>query len=152
MIPKFKHNVKTFKGIDRSEDLVYCQYNDGELTIAKHLPKRKIYPENRNFGAISSNLHHLYESLSPEYKSDLATYTLMYRGLKHDPHKIPMSAYSIFTRMMWALEKQSPEIALLTITREDILKHEYPIRSIVEAMKSGMLFNIPEASMLNHEI
>gem|GEM_PF-3991037 len=52
MKPTFKHCVKTFKGINRKEGLVYCSYNDGDLIIAKRLPKRKPTSQNHQMGNI----------------------------------------------------------------------------------------------------
>jgi hypothetical protein len=150
--PKFKHNVKTFRGVDRSEGLVYCEYNHGELVIAKKLPNRELNNNNRSFGAISSNLRKLYQTLSEEYKSDLASYTLMFRSVMYDPRKISMSAYSIFTKMLWKLKHQFPEIDLATITKDDILKNEYLVRTVIEAMDAGLLIQIDEANMLDSKM
>jgi hypothetical protein len=152
MKPSFKHAVKNTRGIDRKEDLVYCEYNQGELIITRHLPKRPLYDSNRNFGTICSNLRHLYGTLSAEYKNDLSSYTLMYRSIMYDSHKIALSAYSIFTKMMWALKKQYPKIDLKILTREEILKNEYPVSSIAEAMGKGLVMVIKEAEMLNHKM
>jgi hypothetical protein len=152
MKPKFKHAIKTSHGVDRKEDLVYCEYNQGELIIAKHLPKRPLYETNRNFGFICSHLRQLYSTISAEYKQDLATYTLMYRSVSYDSQKIPISAYSIFTKMMWSLKKKFPEIDLSTITREEILAQGYPVRNIQESMKAGLILEIEEAGLLVHEM
>jgi hypothetical protein len=150
MKPRFKHNVKTTHGIDRKEDLVYCEYNEGELIIAKHLPQRPLYNSNISFGNISTNLRLLYETLSPDFKQDLSSYTMMYRSVRHNPHKIAISSYSIFTKMIWNLKKQMPEIDLLILCRNDILKNEYPVRTVAEAMKTGLLLKIEEAMILDH--
>jgi hypothetical protein len=50
------------------------------------------------------------------------------------------------------IENQFSEIDLVTLTREDILKKEYPVRSIVESMQAGMLQDIPEAMVLDKKI
>jgi len=152
MKPVFKHSVKGFRGVDRTEDLVYCKYNHGELVIARKLPQRQIDDSNRNFGMISSNLRLLYRTLSFEYQQDLSSYTMMYRSLMYNPHKISLSAYSLFTKMMWKLKKLIPEADLSCINKEDILQHEFPIKTIAEAMKAGLLLHIEEAGMLTSKI
>jgi hypothetical protein len=38
------------------------------------------------------------------------------------------------------------------ITRENILKNEYPVRTVLEAMDTGLLLLIEEALMLIHEM
>jgi hypothetical protein len=152
MKTKFRHNVKSVQGHDRSEDEVYCSYNNGDLMITRKMPHRDVYETNKKFGRISSNIHKLYKTLSEEYIRDLSNYSLALQSVAYNPNKIPMRSFGVFTRMMWALKKRFPEIDLEAITREDIIKNEYLIRSIVEAMMNGLLVNIPEAEMLTAEI
>jgi hypothetical protein len=152
MKPVFKHGLKGFQGTNRSEDLVYCSYNQGELIIAKKRPHRKADTNNRNFASIGKNLGNLFRTFTAEYKSDLHTYTLLLHSVAHNPHKIDVSPYMVYTKMMWTLKRLNPDIDLSTITREDILKNGYPVRSVNEAMRSGLLWNIPEAAMLEHKI
>ncbi|HPT71938.1 MAG TPA: hypothetical protein PLE74_06625 [Candidatus Cloacimonadota bacterium] len=52
----FKHCVKTFKGINRKECLVYYSYNGGDLIIAKRLTNRKLTSQNHEMGNIIANL------------------------------------------------------------------------------------------------
>jgi hypothetical protein len=152
MKPTFKHNVKAFKGINRKEDLVYCNYNDGEIVIARTLPKRQATEQNHYFGAITKNLHELYKSVSPEYKLDLSNYAKLYSTLSAISCKLAPSASALFTKMLWNLKKQFPEIELAKITKDQILNCGYPIVTIQEAMGRGMLLKIPEASMLDRKI
>jgi hypothetical protein len=148
----FKHSVRTFRGVNRKEDLVYCHYNNGNLVITRTLPKREITEKNHTFGAITKHLHDLYKSISAEYKLDLANYAKLYSTLSNVNCKLSPSASALFTGMMWKLKGQFPEIDLVTLTKEDILKHEYPVRSVFESMQNGLLTNIPEASILTHEM
>jgi|WetSurMetagenome_2_1015567.scaffolds.fasta_scaffold299829_1 hypothetical protein len=152
MKPTFKHNVKTFKGINRKEDLVYCKYNDGEIIIVRTLPKRQATEQNHHFGAITKNLHDLYASVSPEYKLDLSNYAILHYQLQATSHKLQASGSAIFTKMLWNLKKQFPNIELSKISRDEILDYGYPIVTILEAMGSGMLLKIPEAMILDRKI
>jgi hypothetical protein len=152
MKPTFKHRVKTFKGVNRKENLVYYEYNDGDLVIARTLPKREITERNHTFGAITKHLHELYASVSPEYKLDMSNYAILHSRLPATSHKLQASGSALFTGMMWKLKKQNPDIDLTTIQRDDIRKQGYPIRTILEAMNAGMLLEIPEASMLDRKI
>ncbi len=52
--------------------------------------------------------------------------------------------------MMFALKRQIPEVDLSTITKDDILKQEYPVITVVDAMLVGLLLVIPEAGMLTN--
>ncbi len=150
MKTKFKNAVRSFHGINRKEKLVYTLYNNGELPITKNLPIREITEDNHKFGKITKNLHVLFESLSTEYKRDLANYALALQSTHPSKDKIAIRAYGLFSRMMWSLKKQHPEIDLATLTREDILQNGYLVRTIVEAMQNGLLLEIEEASMLTH--
>ncbi len=152
MKPLFRHSVRGFKGINRKEDLVYCEYNNGELILARTLPKRKPTTQNVEMGKITRNLHKLYESVSAEYKRDLATYALLLQSKHPTKGKIAIRAYGLFSKMLWTLKKQQPEIDLLTITRQEIITYQYPVRSVMEAMQEELLLEIEEANMLTHEI
>jgi hypothetical protein len=152
MKAKFKHNVKTFHGINRREGIVYTLYNNGELLIAKNLPNREITEGNHNFGKITKNLHILFETVSTEYKRDLSIYALLLQSTHPTRGKIAIRAYGLFSRMMWKLKSQFPEIDLVTLTKEDILNQGYPSRTVAEAMKAGLLLEIEEGKMLDKEM
>jgi hypothetical protein len=143
---KFKGSIRGMRGINRKEDLVYCNYNKGQLNVVRTLPKREATEQNVAFGKITTNLHNLYITISPEYKRNMSIYAIFLSQLPGVFRK--PSGYALFIRMMWALRNRYPEIDLETITREDILNNEYPIRSVVEAMQSGVLTHIAEAEML----
>jgi hypothetical protein len=152
MKPTFKHNVRTFKGINRKEGLTYCRYNNGNLIIAKTLPKREATAQNHTFGTITKHLHELYKSVSPGYKLDLSNYAILHSQLPAISHKLQASGSALFTGMMWKLKHLYPEIDMATITKEDILKNEYPVRTVRESMENGLLLEIPEAMMLEHKM
>jgi len=99
-------------------------------------------------GNILANLHELYETISPEYKQDLNTYCLLLQVKVPDKRKVPLRAWGLFVKMMWALKRMYSEIDLCEINREDILKNEYPISTVGEAMDIGILFHIEEANIL----
>jgi hypothetical protein len=147
---KFKGSIRGMRGINRREDLVYCNYNKGLLNVVRTLPKREATEQNVSFGKTTTNLHDLYKSTSPEYKENMSVYAIFLSQLP-EVYRKP-SGYALFIRMMWTLKKKFPEIDLETITREDIIKHEYPIRTVAEAMASGVLLHIVEAMMLTSTI
>jgi hypothetical protein len=149
---KFRHAVKGFHGKFKAEGLVYCKYNDGALYLTRKYPCYTPSIQNEKIGIISKNLKQLYVSISPEYKMDLKNYCQLMIKYTDLSEKLPTSCYATYTKMMWALKKQFPEIDLTILTREDILKHEYPVRTVVEAMKEGLLLEIEEASMLEHKM
>ncbi len=152
MKTKFKNTVRSFHGINRKEKLVYTLYNNGELQIVKNLPDREITEDNHKFGKITKNLHFLFESVSADYKHDLANYALALQSTHPTKDKIAIRAYGLFSRMLWSLKKQHPEMDLATLTRQDIISNQYPVKSVVEAMNAGLLTVIEEANMLTHEM
>jgi hypothetical protein len=149
---KFRHAVKAFQGKFKSEGLVYCKYNDGALYRVRKYPCYTASDQNHIIGNAGRNLGKLFKTLSVEYKNDLKTYSALMSNYTDLADKIPANCYANYLRMMWALKKQIPEIDLSTITKEDILKHEYPVRTVVEAMEAILLPNIEEAQMLTNVI
>lgn len=148
----FKHAIQRFIGTNTKEDLVYCSYNHGDLQIVRTRPRRETDENNKSFGSVGANLSRLYHSLSEEYLNDLKSYTLMLATVQYDPNKLPMGHYAVFTRMVWSLKGQFPEIDMSTVSRDDILNAGYPVYSVKEAMESGHLFMIPEAMCLDRKI
>jgi hypothetical protein len=147
---KFRHAVKAFHGKFKSEGLVYCKYNDGALYLTRKYPCYTASDQNHKIGNAGRNLGSLFYQLSEEYKNDLKIYAKLLVSYTDLSEKIPASYYIIFTKMIWALKKQIPDIDLSNITKDDILNHEYPVRTILEAMQSGLLLAIPEANLLEH--
>ncbi len=146
----FKHAVKSFRGTNRKEELYYSSYKNGEVVIAKTLPEPTIKAHHHIFGTITKHLHKMYKTLSAEYKLDLSCYAKLFSTLPENNDKLPASGSALFTGMLWKLKKLHPEIDLATITREEIVQNEYPMRSVVESMQNGLLVEIEEASMLDH--
>jgi hypothetical protein len=149
---KFRHAVKALHGKFKSEGLVYCKYNDGALYRARKYPCYTASEQNHKIGNAGKNLGRVFHTLSVEYKNDLKTYSALMTNYTDLAEKIPANCYANYLKMMWALKKRYPDVDLATITKEEILKMEYPIRSILEAMKSEILQSIPEANILTNEM
>jgi hypothetical protein len=149
---KFRHAVKSFHGKFKSEGLVYCKYNDGALYLTRKYPCYTPSDHNHEIGDAGRNLGKLFKDISPDYKNDLRTYSKLMTNYTNLSDKIPANCYAYYLKMMFALKKLIPDADLATITRDDILKHEYPVRTVLEAMKNGLLLDIPEASMLEHKL
>jgi hypothetical protein len=149
MKTKFKHFVRSFKGKLKSEGLVYCNYNHGLLCVARKYPNFQAEERHHRFGLINTNLKQLYASVTYEYKMDLNNYSKLLIHYTNLSEQRPATHYAIFLKTMWALKKQFPEIDLSVLTKEDILQHEYPVRTVVEAMEAGYLLMISEAKMLS---
>jgi|WetSurMetagenome_2_1015567.scaffolds.fasta_scaffold448000_1 hypothetical protein len=149
---KFRHAVKAFHGKFKAEGLVYCKYNDGALYLTRKYPHYTPSDQNHKIGNAGKNLGNLFKQFSEEYKNDLKIYSKLLVNYTDLSEKIPASYYNVYTKMMWALKRQIPEIDLSTITKDDIMKHEYHVRTVLEAMKAGLLLKIPEANILEHKM
>ncbi len=149
---RFRHAVKGFFGKFRTEGLVYCKYNDGALCLIRKYPYYTASEQNHKIGNAGRNLGKLFWLISDDYKNDLRIYSKLMMHYIDLSEKIPASCYAHFIKMMFALQKQIPAVDLSSITREEILEHEYPVRIVVEAMKAGLLMDIPEAALLIHEM
>lgn len=149
---KFRHAVKAFQGKFKAEGLVYCRYNDGALYLVRKYPRYTPSDHNHEMGNAARNMGKLFRSVSAEYKSDLKTYAALMNNYTDLSEKLPAHCYAHFTQMMWALKRKIPEINLATLTIDDILINEYPVRSVAEAMEAGLLPAIPEGMMLTNRL
>jgi hypothetical protein len=149
---KFRHAVKAFHGSFKAEGLVYCKYNDGALYLTRKYPTYTASDQNHKIGNAGRNLGMLFRSVSEEYKNDLKTYAKLMTNYTNLEDKIPANSYAYFTKMMFALKKLFLDIDLNTLTKDDILKNEYPVMTVVGAMGAGLLFAIPEGSILDHQM
>jgi hypothetical protein len=152
MKTKFTNCVRSFSGRLKSQGLVHCKYNQGNLIITRKYPVVEIIEHHHTFGTTSKNLGKLFRSFSSEYVADLKNYTVLLSKRTNLNEKLSATHYAVYLAMMWKLKSQFPEIDLVTLTKDDILKHEYPVLSIVESMQSGMLQDIPEGRVLEHKI
>ncbi len=152
MKTKFTNCVKAFYGRFKSQGLVHCKYNQGSLVITRKYPVLEIQEHHHTFGNKGKNLAALFHTLSPEYVADLKNYTVLLSRTTNLNEKLPATHYAVYLAMMWKLKHLHPEIDMATLTREDILQNEFPVRTIVEAMEAGFLMQIVEASMLIHEM
>ncbi|HNW99975.1 MAG TPA: hypothetical protein PLE74_01645 [Candidatus Cloacimonadota bacterium] len=149
---KFRHAVKAFHGKFKTEGLVYCRYNNGALYLTRKYPFYTPSDQNHKIGNAGRNLGKLFRNIAVEYKNDLKTYAKLLVNYTDLSEKLPASCYVLFTKMMYGLQKKVPEIDLSTLTLDDILNNEYPVRNVVEAMQNGLLPGIPEAMMLTNKI
>jgi hypothetical protein len=152
MKTKFTNCVKAFYGKLKSQGLIHCKYNQGSLVITRKYPIVEIEEHHHKFGSTGKNLRALFHTLASEYIDDLKNYTALLSRITNLNEKLPATYYGVYVSMMWKLKKNFPEIDMLTITRDEILKQEYPIRSILEAMENNILMTIPEGKMLDKKI
>jgi hypothetical protein len=152
MKTKFTNCIRAFYGTLKSQGLVHCKYNQGSLVITRKYPSIEIEAQHHNFGDRSKNLAALFKTISPEYIADLKNYAILFSKTVNLNEKLPPSHYSLYLRMMWNLKHRYPEINMATITKDDILKNEYPVLTIVQAMGAGLLLSIDEANMLTSKL
>jgi hypothetical protein len=152
MKTKFTNCVRSFSGRLKSQGLVHCKYNQGNLIITRKIPDVEIIEHHHTFGSISKNLGKLFKSFSPEYIAELKNYTVLLSKRTNLNEKLSATHYAVYLAMAWSLKKRYGEIDLGKITKEQIFKREYPIRTILEAMESGILLEIQEARILTQKM
>ena len=94
--------------------------------------------QNTNIGNTTKNLSVYYKSLSVGYVRDLKNYAdrlnMMLIG-----HGTRVNGTSMNIKMMYLLKKALPVLDLSTITPQQVVDLELPIRTIREAVESGLI-------------
>ncbi|MDP8231894.1 MAG: hypothetical protein P9L91_04400 [Candidatus Zophobacter franzmannii] len=114
--------------IDKFTGMGYCR----DYVI----PERTV--NNTNLGNRTRNLSVYYKNLSVGYVRDLKNYAdrlnMMLLG-----HGTRVNGTSMNIKMMYLLKKAVPAIDLMTITPQEIVDMALPIRTIREAVDSGLI-------------
>ncbi|HNW99974.1 MAG TPA: hypothetical protein PLE74_01640 [Candidatus Cloacimonadota bacterium] len=116
--------------------LIHCYYQKTGKTVVRKPSKFTPTENSRKFARIGKNLHYLYSQVSDGYNSNLKRYALYSREYG------TTNSYAIFAKLFWDLQKRYPDINLEQITIEEIKDHPYPIRTLSEAMESGLLMKL----------
>lgn len=136
---KLKHSVGSFSGHFKADNLIYWTVKRTGLCFSRVYAKPELVENHHRFGQINNNLTDFYHHISPDYKRDLAAYTSFYKSEFVGMGDSVPTVFGFFKKMMYALGKKYPEIDLATLTIDDIMKHEYPVRTIAEAMRNELL-------------
>ena len=115
----------------------------------RRAPQMPIQEKNLEYAAIAKQIKDI--NPSEGYRNDFRNYLNLLRD-RDDSVRVP-SWYSLFVKMMWAMQAKYPEqVNLKTITKAQILEQQLPCLSVKTAVEDGLLTKVPGYQYLNKEI
>lgn len=147
MKARVKSGIIGFSG--KLDGAIYYYHPGVKRTVVRRAPKMPIQAQNEDYREISRQI----KGINPGdgYKHDFRMYLADIRELD-ESIRMP-SWYSLFIKMMWAMQAKYPrQVNLKTITREQILEQQLPCRSVKAAVEDGLLAKIPGYQYLDNEI
>ncbi len=129
-----KEGIKGFSG--KLDGAIYYYHPRLKRTLMRRAPQMPIQQQNNDYREISRQI----KALNPSegYRHDFKNYLNLLRE-RDDSVRLP-SWYSLYIKMLWAMQAKYPAIAdLKTITREHIFQQNLPCRSVKAAVEDGLL-------------
>jgi len=117
---------------------VYCQDKKTGVVWVREYVEPEITDHNHYIGSVSKNLGVFFKSVSVGYMQDLRDYADRY-NLMTLGEAGRATAYALLYKMMYALKKEMPTIDLMTITPADVVADDLPVKTIRDAVESGLL-------------
>jgi len=134
--------IKAYSGT--CDGLVYYYDPQLERILCRRYVRPRMSTANQNLCHTMQNLKTL--ELSPEYISDLRSYSRM---LRKPGTRIPW--FPIFIKLMYALARNLGT-DLMTITKSAIYEQDLPCRSVKMAVEAGLLEPIPDYQRLDRDM
>ncbi len=133
-----KEGIKGFSG--KLDGAIYYYHPRLQRTLMRRAPKMPVTDKNREYGNIAKQIKAINPSAA--YKDDFKNYLNRLRE-KDDTVRLP-SWYSLYVKMLWAMQAKYPEsVDLKTITREQIVAQNLPCISVKAAVEAELLPGIP---------
>lgn len=142
-----KEGIKGFSG--KLDGAIYYYHPRLKRTLMRRAPKMPIQAKNIEYTTISRKI----KAINPSdgYRNDFRNY-LNYLLEKDDSVRLP-SWYSLFIKMLWAMQAKYPDtVDLKNISREQIFAQNLPCRSVKNAIEDGLLPEIPGYQYMDREI
>jgi hypothetical protein len=142
-----KEGIKGFSG--KLDGAIYYYHPRLKRTLMRKKPQMPVQEQNVQYKNISQQIKALDPSVA--YRYDFKVYLSLLQD-KDDSINLP-SWYSLFTKMLWAMQKKYPaNVHLLTLTREQILAENLPCRSVKAAVADGLLPEVTNWELLDRDI
>ncbi len=107
--------------------------------------------QNTIIGNTTRHLSQYYKDLSPDYLCDLRNYAdrlnVMLMG-----HGTRLNGPSMNMKLMYMLKKALPGIDLQTITPQEVFDNDLPVKTIKEAVETGLIPMVPRYEEFSHLI
>ncbi|MDP8232921.1 MAG: hypothetical protein P9L91_09695 [Candidatus Zophobacter franzmannii] len=133
---KFVSCVSGISG--KMEEFVFCVDKKTGVVWMREYVKPEITEHNHQIGSIAQNISLFKDTVSEGYLEDLKDYAdrhnLATIGL---PGK--MNGYTALMKMLYALKRAMPDVDLLTLTPQEVIDSDLPIKTIREAIDNGIL-------------
>ncbi len=142
-----KAGIKGFSG--KLDGAIYYYHPRLKRTLMRKAPKMPIQPQNLDYRDISRQI----KALDPSegYRNDFRSYLNALRE-RDESVRLP-SWYGLYIKMLWAMQAKYPELVnLKSITRDSIIEHDLPCRSVRRAVEDSLLPDIPGYKYLDREI
>ncbi len=107
--------------------------------------------QNTIIGETTRNLSVYYNNLSPEYLCDLKNYADRLNTILMG-HGTRLNGPSMNLKMMYLLKKALPGVNLQTITPQEVYDNDLPVKTIMEAVETGLIPVVPRYEELDHPI
>jgi hypothetical protein len=142
-----KDGIKGFSG--KLDGAIYYYHPRLKRTLMRKAPVMPVQPQNHVYREISRQI----KAIDPSegYRNDFRNYLNELRERDEDV-RLP-SWYSLYIKMLWAMQAKYPELVnLSTITKDEIIAQDLPCRSVKRAVEAGLLPKIPGYKYLDREI
>ena len=142
-----KTGIKGFSG--KLDGAIYYYHPRLKRTLMRRAPKMPLQPQNVEYGDISRQIKALEPS--ERYRCDFRVYLNLLR--EQDENLRLPSWYSLFIKMMWAMQAKYPQqVSLKTINREQIFEENLPCVSVKAAVEAGLLPKVAGYEFLDGEL
>ncbi len=141
--------IKSVSG--KLDDLVFCVDKKTETVWVRDYVVPELTEQNHLMGSIAKNLGLFRRDTSEGYFADLKDYSDRY-NLSSLGQSGRMNCYAAHLKMMFALKKSTPEVDLLSITPQDVIDNDLPVKTIAEAVENKLLPSVTRFEELTNLI
>jgi hypothetical protein len=133
---KFVSCVSALSG--KMEEFVMCIDKKSGTVWMREYVKPETTAHNHMVGSIAKNAGLFKEGVSTGYMDNLMDYADRY-NLATLGQTGRVTGYTTLMKVLYALKKAIPGVDLLTLTPQDVIDSDLPIKSVREAIANGLL-------------
>ena len=148
MKAKVKLALPGFAG--QMDDMIIYYNSKLNKLIARRKVTPKKVPANNDFIALGKLQKSL--NLSEGYIENCRRYIDLYNQKNRRYGKAMSSWNNVFIKVMMKMKLAYPEVNFDTLTRKDIISHDYPCRTIAKAVEANLLEKVKGYENLNKEM
>lgn len=127
----FKNMLMGYSG--KCDGIVYYYSPKHRVIIARRRSSQRSSSQNR-MAEVARQLRAL--NVSEGYKADLKRYSAQYKQERND---YSLNTWTnVLNKLFWALAREF-ELDLRSLSREDIFREDYPVKSVKDAVEAGLL-------------